>query len=99
MVKEMPYKQSQVIVKTIENIKSHGDKIIIIVPPTLIQHEPGYDFLIGFLKMLRKEKSVPYYDFHSIMQDKKYFSDYDHLNRDGVEYFLKQYLCIILESN
>jgi hypothetical protein len=91
-------KQIQKIDKIIKNVKMHGDKLIFILPPTLIQNEPGYDDLIGFLKRLKKEKSIDYYDFHPIMQDKKYFMDYDHLNRDGVEYFLKNYLCKIFEE-
>ncbi len=91
-------KQSAIIEETTKIILENHGEIIFIIPPTLFDNPTGYKELIVFLNKMQKENGIKYYDYSSAITEMNFFWDYDHLNKAGMEYFLKNYLYDVLDD-
>ena len=89
---QMFSRYQQVFESSIALVASRGAKISIIMPPTLLGTAPGHDAAIALLKELKKRYTITYYDFSSAIQDPRLFTDHDHLNSAGVEFFTENAL-------
>ncbi len=90
--------QTKKLTTTIEMVQQNNVEIIFILPPTLLGEQIAYKKTIKFLEKVKKSHSINYYDFSYIMQDEKFFTDFDHLNKNGVKYFAENYLRKIVEE-
>jgi len=67
-------------------------KITFIIPPTLLGFLPGMKELKLFLKNIKKDDSISYFDFSETIKNPAYYYNHDHLNNNGVDFFTKKYL-------
>ena len=76
----------------IEIGRQHGSRFAFILAPTLLGDELGKEQLMNYLKEIGKRYNFPVYDFSNELRDLKLYSDYDHLNAEGVQRFVNDYL-------
>ena len=86
------HSQIGIINETLSLIEKHDNKVIFIIPPTLLGSQLGHKELILFLEKTRNEKGIEYYDLSNSMKTPKYYYNYDHLNISGMQYFLQNHL-------
>lgn len=89
---------SEILEETIRLADEHNNKIIFILMPTQLGDVPGSEYLIRKLKALKESGRSEFYNLSDIMREPKFYSDHDHLNTEGVEYFTKNYLKLIIEG-
>jgi hypothetical protein len=83
----------------IELARQRGIQVTVIklpVPPQFyakLPDEPAFD---ARLTTLLASKGVQFADFSTVMDEPRFYFDSDHLNRQGVEVFVKTYLNPIL---
>lgn len=87
---------AQTLRDILEMAKSHGSRIVIALPPTLLGTQPGAENLRQLLEDLNKEWPLEFYDFTDALKDTALYSDYDHLNSPGVERFVTRHLAPVL---
>ena len=85
-------RQCKKLEKTIQIARHNKSEIVFILPPTLLGEQPAYIMTIAYLKQLNKNYGIEYYDFSYVLQQKDFFSDADHMNVKGIEFFTKKYL-------
>ena len=76
----------------IEIGRRNGSRFVFVLAPTLLGDERGKEPLLAFLHEMEKRYNYPVYDFSNDLRDLKLYSDYDHLNAEGVERFVNEFL-------
>ena len=66
----------------------NNSEIIFILPPTLLDESNYKKELIGLLSEIKKSKNIKYFDFSDSIKDINLFHDHDHLNSEGVKFFI-----------
>lgn len=72
--------------------QSHNANVIIVVPPTLLGVEPGFEGLWQGLKQIEKRSGIRSIDCSRSMDQTDWYLDHDHLNNRGVSHFLNHVL-------
>jgi len=90
--------QSMKVKKIIDLVNHNNTELIFIIMPALIRQEHSYIQLVEFLKNRKEEFNIDFYDFSDVMRYPEFFFDYDHFNRQGVDFFLKNYLKPIIDN-
>jgi len=93
------FKKKKKLIKDIVGYikKKQNTRVIFVVLPSLIKW-PGHEAMLNILEKIEKEEGIPYYDFSTVMMEKEYYKDHDHLNTKGVEHFTKEFLKPLLEG-
>lgn len=76
----------------LDTARSHGSRVLIAFPPTLLGPQPGADRLKKELEALRNAYTFEFFDFTDAVTDINLYYDYDHLNGAGVEQFVTKHL-------
>lgn len=78
-------------------VKTHGAGITYVMLPLLMPDFPGLHEVDAFLRETAdREAGVSYINCASCMQDKNFYYDHMHFNKNGIDYFLKRYIIPIL---
>ncbi|OFZ59896.1 MAG: hypothetical protein A3D92_05470 [Bacteroidetes bacterium RIFCSPHIGHO2_02_FULL_44_7] len=72
--------------------QTNGTHITIVFLPTLLGDLPGTYPVKELLLELKKQQAIDFFDFSATMKEPRFYSDHDHLNTAGVEYFMRNYL-------
>jgi len=78
--------------------RDHDAKMIFIVPPTLLGDLPGVDLVRQKIDEYAATGDAEFYDFSNAIADPRLYYDHDHLNRQGVNCFAKNFLKPILDG-
>jgi len=78
--------------------QDNGCRIIVAFPPTLLGEQPGTARLSEELEKLRTDYDFEVHDFTNAIRELRFYGDYDHLNSEGVEVFVSQFLKPILQG-
>lgn len=70
--------------------------VVIAFPPTLIGEQPGMSILLDRLAEFRRYYEFEVHDFTNAIPEIALYSDYDHLNSEGVKRFVVDHLKPIL---
>jgi hypothetical protein len=76
-------------------LHKQGIELVIIIPPTLLNKEPGFDRVWNFLSTI---KNIKLYDHSQAVRDPKLYYDISHLNSTGIEYYTNNYLKAVLAN-
>lgn len=76
---------------SVERLRQAGTRVLIVVPPTLIEPE-GLDLVLPRYERLAAEDGVALLDLSSVDLGGDYYQDYAHLNRSGVVRLLEEYV-------
>jgi len=63
----------------------HGARFTVVVPPTLLDHDPGLPRMLEFLEKTRESRSMTVIDLSDAIRDPALYYNLDHLNTRGVE--------------
>ncbi len=78
---------------------AEGSKLTLIMPPTLLGEEPGEAKLLAWLAEKEGQYDFTFHDWVDVYADDlEFFYDLDHLNTNGVERFVKEYLGPVLQG-
>ncbi|TSC82303.1 MAG: hypothetical protein G01um101420_467 [Parcubacteria group bacterium Gr01-1014_20] len=80
----------------IDMSKSHGARVIFIIPPTLWDFDPGKQTTKNLLINYQKSDGVGFYDLSGSLKNPKFYSDSSHFNTKGAVYFSTYFLKQIL---
>lgn len=72
--------------------ESHGTRVILVFPPTLLGRQRGMAELKAYLEKNTGGLPFVFRDFHDAVGDLALFRDLDHLNRRGSVYFAEAFL-------
>ena len=92
-------KYARVLEAILAMAQDKGCRIIIAFPPTLLGEQPGTPRLIEKLEKLRTTYDFEVHDFTNAIRELSFYSDYDHLNSEGVEVFVMQFLRPVLQGS
>ncbi len=85
-------KKKTIFLKWIDLALEKTQSIVFIIPPTLYaQNLPKHETLLNLLEELKREKGIAYYDFSDAVMNPRYYHDHDHLNPEGMNFFIKNY--------
>jgi len=82
--------------KILDLVRSNQAKAIFIIPPTLLGDLPGEGDLVKRLEKWREVYSIEFFDFSNAIVDPSLYGDHDHLNSNGIEIFIQQFIKPIL---
>jgi len=91
-------KYARVLEEILSMAEDNGCRVIIAFPPTLLGEQPGTPRLLEELDRLGERHEFEVHDFTDAVLDPRLYSDYDHLNSEGVEVFVTQYLRPVLSD-
>ncbi|WP_442264573.1 hypothetical protein ACSIGC_09410 [Tenacibaculum sp. ZS6-P6] len=84
---------------TIKLAKEKGDQIILLIPPALFGKWRGHQETSNFAKKMENMYSnVSFFDGSETVLKPKYYYDSHHLNTEGVIYFTRKYLKVLLKK-
>ncbi len=89
---------SQDLEEILRMVNVHGERMVIAFAPTLLGPQPGIDRVKAKLAELRRFYRFEVYDFTNAVSDLSLYSDYDHLNSEGVKAFFEKDLGPILKG-
>jgi len=92
-------KSSKVIETTIQLAKTNNSTLIFIIPPALFGKWQGHDETYNFCQKMNQIYGCECYDFSESMLEANYYYDHHHLNSQGVEYFVENYLSVAIKKN
>ncbi len=95
---EMLAKDLENLLQIVELAQRHHARVIVIVPPTLLPRTKQDDRVMGMLGMLQQYRQFELYDLSTTIPEIQYYTDSDHLNRDGAIRFTKTNLLPILKN-
>ncbi len=75
--------------KIVSLARARGSRLVLITPPTLLGELPGTESFHSALEAMAAPQGVAYHDFSDAVEDVAMFHDHDHLNDDGVRYFVE----------
>ncbi len=70
----------------------HDTPLMVVIPPTLLGHEPGHASMMTWLESLKEERGIALFDWVDVMPDRTKFYNLDHMNLGGIETFMKEWL-------
>jgi hypothetical protein len=91
-------KSCKVIETTIQLAKKNNSTVIFIIPPALFGKWPGHAETYNLCEKMKQIYGCGCYDFSESMLDANNYYDHHHLNSSGVEYFVKNYLSVVLNK-
>ena len=92
-------KYARVLEAILAMAQDNGCRIIIAFPPTLLGEQPGTQRLLQEFEKLRTTYDFEVHDFTNAIRDLGLYSDYDHLNSEGVEVFVTRFLRPVLRGS
>jgi len=95
-INEMTFDKYKELFKTFAlDLQKQGIELILIIPPTLLNKEPGFDRVWNFLSTIQY---IKLYDHSQKVRDPKLYYDISHLNSTGIEYYTSHYLKAVLAN-
>lgn len=88
-------KYQKLFLEFTQTLYKDGVELIVVIPPTLLNKEPGFDLVWKFLGTIQNCKI---YDHSNAIRDPKMFYDISHLNSIGIEYYTNKFLKPILDN-
>lgn len=88
-------KYQQLFLEFTQTLNNDGVELIVVIPPTLLNKEPGFDSVWKFLRTIH---NIKVYDHSNAIRDPKLFYDISHLNSKGIEYYTSKFLKPILDN-
>ncbi len=82
-------KYKELFLEFTQDLQRQGIELIVIIPPTLLNKEPGFNRVWNFLNTI---KYIKLYDHSNSIRDPKLYYDISHLNSGGVEYYTSNFL-------
>lgn len=82
---------SKILKQMIALARSKGSKFVLVSMPTLLS-DPGHEQMRAYVRQFNTNNSSTYFDFSKCIEDRQYFSDYDHLNTKGIVKFVRDFL-------
>lgn len=76
----------------------HDATLVFAFPSTLIPPQKVQEQLEEFLREREAEYGYHFFDFSEVISDHRYFNDPDHLNTDGIEHFVAEFLAPALDA-
>ena len=92
-------KYTRVLEAILAMAQDNGCRMIIALPPTLLGEQPGTQRLLDELEKLRATYDFEVHDFTNAIRELRFYGDYDHLNSEGVEVFVTQFLRPVLRGS
>jgi hypothetical protein len=78
--------------------RAHNIRLTVAIAPTLLGPEPGHARMLAWLEKSAAEYGFRVYDWVNAMPDYTRFYNLDHMNRDGVETFMRDFLRPALDT-
>lgn len=72
--------------------EAHETPLTVVLPPTVLGHEPGHDATMAWLNNLAEHHNFPVYDWVNAMPDHELYYNLDHMNLGGVSAFMTQWV-------
>lgn len=72
--------------------------LVVIIPPTLLGPEPGADMVLAWLKQEQARYPFTLHNDVNVMPEPRYYYNLDHLNTEGVRYFMRHFVAPVLEG-
>jgi len=86
-------KYEQLFLAFTNALHKKGIELIVIIPPTLLNKEPGFEPIWKFVNTI---KTIKVFDHSNTIRSPIYYYDISHLNSNGIEYYTRNYLKPIL---
>ncbi len=76
----------------IELAQSNDSAVILMTTPTLLGSEPDDDVFQAVMGEREQRYGLRFYDFRGVIHEPAMFRDLDHLNTEGVAYFMEEFV-------